>query len=154
MGSPEVIAAQVADFKQAMDRVDPSIPLVCLCGNHDVGDMPSRETIRVYSQRFGDDYFSFWVGGCRCFVVNSSLYTALDEQLWDKFPEELPNKATTLQLARTQDEWLQAELATATGKHNMVFSHIPPFICDAQGKQARRQGKRRRRRRRRLRRRR
>jgi hypothetical protein len=77
-----------------MRKIDPSIPLVCLCGNHgaepapsscltasvqrlpphargtriertDVGNTPTRATIYSYKERFGDDYFRFWVGGVR-----------------------------------------------------------------------------------------
>ena len=50
------------------------IPLVCLCGNHDVGNRPNAVTIEEYKREFGDDYLAFWAGGCRCIVVNTSLY--------------------------------------------------------------------------------
>ena len=31
-------AAQIAEFRSAFDCLDPGIGLVCVCGNHDVGD--------------------------------------------------------------------------------------------------------------------
>lgn len=54
---------QVRDFKQIFKELDPSIPLVCVCGNHDIGDSPTQDSVRKYRSNFGDDYFSFWVGG-------------------------------------------------------------------------------------------
>jgi hypothetical protein len=36
-----------------------------------------------YKGRFGDDYFAFWAGGCRCLVVNSSLHAAQEPALWE-----------------------------------------------------------------------
>ena len=36
--------AQVADFKRVIGEVDECIALVCLCGNHDVGDRPNAMT--------------------------------------------------------------------------------------------------------------
>ena len=37
---PAAQAAQVADFKHTMSKIDADIPLVCLCGNHDLGNLP------------------------------------------------------------------------------------------------------------------
>ena len=39
-----------------MAQVDESIPLVCVCGNHDVGNTPTRATVALFRSRFGDDY--------------------------------------------------------------------------------------------------
>ena len=52
--------AQIADLKKTLDELDPEIKLVCICGNHDVGDEPTKETIDEYKKEFGDDYMSFW----------------------------------------------------------------------------------------------
>merc|ERR1712118_638404 len=38
---------QIADFKKAFSVIDKDIPLVCLCGNHDVGDRPNPLRSRV-----------------------------------------------------------------------------------------------------------
>lgn len=38
---------EVADFKAAMAQVDEAIPLVCVCGNHDVGNRPTEATIEL-----------------------------------------------------------------------------------------------------------
>ena len=55
--------AQFEDFKAVFQELDPEIPLVCVCGNHDVGDQPTVESIAKYRSNYGDDYYSFWVGG-------------------------------------------------------------------------------------------
>ena len=52
-------AAQLGAFKAACGRVHPSVPLVCVCGNHDVGDRPNAASIAQYRGEFGDDYFTF-----------------------------------------------------------------------------------------------
>eukprot|EP00966_Prymnesium_polylepis_P239423 5536893-Prymnesium_polylepis.1 len=38
-------AAQVATFKDIFREIHRDIALVCLCGNHDIGDRPSSATI-------------------------------------------------------------------------------------------------------------
>ena len=55
--------AQEKDFKDVFQELDSDIPLVCVCGNHDVGNAPTKESLRKYRSDFGDDYFTFWVGG-------------------------------------------------------------------------------------------
>ena len=143
---PEQQEAQVRDFKRVMSAIDESIQLVCVCGNHDVGDRPNAATIDLYESRFGDTYFAFWAGGCRCIVLNSSLHASQEERTWDmsgdnagRFGDQSPasvlrDKAEAQAMARDQDEWLEAELASdaaSTAQHSIVFTHIPPFIDNA-----------------------
>lgn len=59
--------------QEVMGKIDPDIPLLCVCGNHDVGNVPNKVTIDRYTSEFGDDYFAFWVGGVRGLVLNSNL---------------------------------------------------------------------------------
>ena len=40
--------AQIEDFRRACALVDASIPLVCVCGNHDVGNTPTIKTLKAY----------------------------------------------------------------------------------------------------------
>lgn len=54
---------QVTDFKKIFNELDPNIPLICVCGNHDVGDSPTQTSLQKYRSNFGDDFYSFWVGG-------------------------------------------------------------------------------------------
>uniref|UniRef100_A0A8D0GQS5 Serine/threonine-protein phosphatase CPPED1 n=1 Tax=Sphenodon punctatus TaxID=8508 RepID=A0A8D0GQS5_SPHPU len=108
--------AQERDLKNTLKNVDPDIPLVFVSGNHDLGNTPTPETIDDYCKHWGDDYFSFWVGGVFFLVLNSQLY--FDST---KCPE----------LKQTQDEWLNGQLAVAEQrncKHAIVFQHIPLFL--------------------------
>ena len=66
-------APQVEDFKRIFQKIHNDVKLVCVCGNHDVGDRPTPQTITTYKGRFGDDYFSFWCRGAQFFVLNSQL---------------------------------------------------------------------------------
>ncbi|XP_074988858.1 serine/threonine-protein phosphatase CPPED1 isoform X2 [Caretta caretta] len=107
---------QEQDLKNVLKNIDQDIPLVFVSGNHDIGNVPTPETIDDYCKHWGDDYFSFWVGGVFFLVLNSQLY--FDSS---KCPE----------LKQAQDEWLDAQLAVAekqTCKHVIVFQHIPLFL--------------------------
>ncbi|XP_054126609.1 serine/threonine-protein phosphatase CPPED1 isoform X1 [Melozone crissalis] len=107
---------QEQDLKNVLKNTDQDIPLVFVSGNHDIGNTPSRETIDDYCQNWGDDYFSFWVGGVFFLVLNSQLY--FDSS---KCPE----------LRQAQDAWLDEQLAVAAKqkcKHIIVFQHIPLFL--------------------------
>ncbi len=57
----DVRERQIKSFKEVFDKLDESIKLVCVCGNHDVGNKPTPETINMYRSDFGFDFFSFWV---------------------------------------------------------------------------------------------
>jgi len=108
---------QVADYKRIMSRVSDDIPLVCICGNHDVGNKPKKETIQSYEKNFGSHYFSFWVGGIQCFGLNSSLFFN---------PKKSP------EIYAEQKEWLKQELQETEKlqpKHRLVFTHHPWFIA-------------------------
>jgi hypothetical protein len=78
-----------------MTTLDPSIRPICVCGNHDIGNTPTTETIEQYTKEFGSDYFSFWIGGCKFISVNSQFYQ---------------DDSATVDLHAKMDEWLDAEL--------------------------------------------
>lgn len=108
---------QVIDFKKAVSKIDKDIPLVCLCGNHDIGNCPDRSTIAIYEADFGSHYLSFWVGGVQSIVLNSTL-------IWD------PSNAQDLY--EEQLDWFKKQLQVRIdGKapvHRIVFAHHPWFI--------------------------
>ena len=60
---------QEKDFVDAFKELDNEIPLVCVCGNHDVGNTPTARTVSTYRNVFGDDYFSFWIAGLFIYFV-------------------------------------------------------------------------------------
>ncbi|XP_062999088.1 serine/threonine-protein phosphatase CPPED1 [Elgaria multicarinata webbii] len=110
--------AQTRDLKDILKGVSRDIPVVFVSGNHDLGNAPTPETIEDYCQEWGDDYFSFWVGGVFFLVLNTQLYFDAS-----KCPE----------LKQAQDAWLDRQLAVAEEKqcqHVVVFQHIPLFRKD------------------------
>lgn len=114
--SEELKDRQIADFKKVFSQVNDDIPLVCVCGNHDVGNSPTVETINKYRSIFGDDYFSFWCGGVLFIVLNSQFY-------WD--PQHVE------EMAREQDLWLDSQLKQTEASQIICFSHIPWFTQNA-----------------------
>ena len=111
---------QIRDFKRICSGIDPHIPLVCLCGNHDVGDRPTVKTLATYGKHFGDDYFSFWVGGVRFLALNTQLYRDWGERGSIASPETREKAAAFAagkgepdideSLITAHEEWLNAEL--------------------------------------------
>lgn len=65
---------QYQDFVKVFKEMDPEIKLIFVCGNHDVGDVPTKETLEKYRNEFGPDYFTFWVGGVKFVVLNSQYF--------------------------------------------------------------------------------
>jgi len=109
-------------FKRVFSRVDESIPLLCVCGNHDIGDRPNSKTLNIYKKRWGDDYYSFWFGGVKFLVINTQVYKALEKE---PYAEDL------LRMRKAQDEWLEKELKATEEEnpaHLVILSHIPPYI--------------------------
>lgn len=107
---------QIRDLKVTLMQLNPEIKLVCVCGNHDIGDTPTESTIQMYKNEFGEDYFKFWTSGCKFICLNSQLY--FDASLASKQAEE-------------QDKWLDKELEIDSNsgiKHLVIFQHIPLFV--------------------------
>lgn len=44
----EINELQIKDFQQVFSKLHPSISLICVCGNHDVGNIPDENTIKKY----------------------------------------------------------------------------------------------------------
>lgn len=110
----EIRKKQEVDFKNVFQ--DLRVPCVCVCGNHDIGNQPTMESVSRYRSSFGNDYFSFWCGGVYFLVLNTQYYEDSS-----KVPE----------LAEQQEIWLQEELKKVKKrkpKHAVVFQHIPLFL--------------------------
>ncbi|XP_028264276.1 serine/threonine-protein phosphatase CPPED1 [Parambassis ranga] len=111
--------AQERDLKAALKGTDPSIPLVFVSGNHDLDQVPTVNTVEQYCRNWGDDYFSFWVGGVLCLVLNSQLYF---------------DSSACPELKEAQEIWLEAQLSRASSstgpkpKHILIFQHIPLYV--------------------------
>jgi len=106
---------QVRAFREAFRGLDPGIPLFTVPGNHDISNRPTRSRLARYRAIFGEDRYTFWVGGV-CFVVlNSTLLSA------GSIPEE----------TRRQSRWLTRTLREARARvpqHLVVFQHHPWFL--------------------------
>ena len=128
-----------------MSHISHDIRLVCVCGNHDVGDRITKGSIASWRKMYGSDYWAFSKGGCRCIMLNSSLLAAKNPLIWRRgfFPhldgaegKDFDLRLRTLGadadvLFKKQDAWLDKELSKDSlkkHKHVIVFSHIPPFL--------------------------
>jgi hypothetical protein len=100
---------------RAISRISETIPVLYVCGNHDIGDNPTIETLSEYRRHFGADYYGFWFGGVRCIVINSCLMMK---------PDAIPS------VTEAQDIWLEEELEQAKlcAQQVLIFSHHPWFL--------------------------
>src|SRR5882757_1928134 len=111
--------AQIEEYLRITHKLDPVIPLYTIAGNHDVGNVPTPESLAAYRQVFGKDYYSFRNGAMEGIVLNSSII---------QHPEKVPDEETQ------QREWLEEELEKAVAEHVrwiVVFQHIPWFLYSA-----------------------
>ena len=93
----DIVAAQVSGFKEVLRELDPSIPLVLQPGNTTLGRTLTRDDVERYVKIWGDDYFSFWVGGVLYISINSQYYhIACDND-------------EAAELKREQEIWLERE---------------------------------------------
>lgn len=86
---------QVQEFKNVFAQLDSQVKLICVSGNHDLTDAPTPKDVEEYKKDFGDDYFSFWVGGVKFLTINSQYY--VDDK-------------NCAELRKQQDTWLANEL--------------------------------------------
>lgn len=118
MPGTEYRRAQEDDFIKLFAKLHPDILLICVCGNHDIGNTPTPAAVKNYCNRFGDDYFAFYCGGVMFIVLNSQYFE---------------DPSLVQDLAKEQEIWLDEKLLEAkTGnfKHVVIFQHIPWFLRD------------------------
>lgn len=114
--------SETAEFKKILSKIDKSIPVHLVIGNHELDNIPKPETLQWARQTFGKDYYSFAVGKCRFIVLNSTIICS-------------PQKVKTETAA--QKEWLLKELASipANEKANtLIIQHHPYFLVTADEK--------------------
>jgi len=66
-------AAQIAEYKRIMGRVDAGIPVYHVAGNHDLGSVPTPQSVAAYTNAFGRDSYTFQHGDFAGVVLNSGL---------------------------------------------------------------------------------
>ena len=107
---------QNQDFVKMWSRLHDDIALVCICGNHDVGNRPSSESIERFENVFGDDHLAFWANGTYNIVLNTSL---------------ISDSSGAPHLFDQQFEWLKEKLDYASKNDAaaiFVFGHHPWFL--------------------------
>ena len=112
-------AAQIAEYRRIVAKLDRAIPLHSVPGNHDVENEPTPESVAAYVRTIGPDHYSFRAGSLAGVVLNSTLI-------------HTPAKAAAVYDA--QLTWLRTELArlkTGGAKHLVVFQHHPWFLENA-----------------------
>jgi hypothetical protein len=109
-------AAQIAEYRRIIGRIDKSIPVYNIAGNHDIENEPTPATIAAYRKIFGPDYFTFQYESLFGIVLNSTIIHS---------PVNAPAALAE------QEAWLgpTLEKAKASGaKHVVVFQHHPWFL--------------------------
>lgn len=111
-------ADQIAEYRRIAGRLDPSIKLYNVAGDHDVENQPTAESLAKYRKNWGPDYYTFDWADVRGMVLDSSLIQA---------PMHVQQEADR------QEQWLRAQLAKAKtdGKRIVIFQHIPFFLASA-----------------------
>ncbi|KAE9333758.1 hypothetical protein PF008_g14299 [Phytophthora fragariae] len=66
----EFYGAQVAAFQELLNQIIPEVRLVFAAGS---GEFETQEELIKYQENFGDAQFSFWFGGIKCIVVNTTI---------------------------------------------------------------------------------
>lgn len=110
---------QIAEFRRLVGKLDKSIPVYYVVGNHDVTNQPKESDLATYRGNFGKDYYSFDFNGCHCVVMDSSLIRAA---------------ATLPDEDKAQMEWLKQDLAKsveASPRQTLLFIHHAPFLKTA-----------------------
>jgi 3',5'-cyclic AMP phosphodiesterase CpdA len=108
--------AEIAEYKRINAKLDRTIHLYSVPGNHDVTNDPTPSSLALYREKIGPDYYSFREGPVYGIVLNSSLFKA---------PAKVPEEAAK------QERWLESELPKAKAANAMVviFQHIPFFLA-------------------------
>ena len=110
--------AQIAEYKRIAAKLDPSIKLYSVSGNHDVENVPTPTSLELYKKHFGEDRYTFRSGNMFGIIINSSLI---------KDPTLAPAEAAA------QEAWLRINLEKAkksSAKNIMVFMHHSLFLKD------------------------
>jgi len=112
-------AAQIAEYRRIVGKIDPAISVYNIAGNHDVENVPTAASLAAYGKIFGPDRYTFRHEGLVGIVLNSSV---------------IHSPAQAAEALAEQERWLRAELQKAKGenaRHIVIFQHHPWFIKEA-----------------------
>jgi len=103
--------SQINEFKRITSKINSEIPVYYTPGNHDIGKVPDKQSLKKYRKNYGSDKFSFTHKGS-CFIgFNSGLIKAKLEKLEQK-----------------QYKWLTKTFKKSQNvEHTILFCHYPFF---------------------------
>src|SRR5439155_7729669 len=104
---------QIAEFKRIAAKVDSSIPVYNVVGNHDIENVPTPKTVAAYTNSFGPDFYMFHHAKFVGIVLNSIIIHS---------PQQTTNRL------EMQERWLRAALEHARDEgapHIVIFQHHP-----------------------------
>jgi 3',5'-cyclic AMP phosphodiesterase CpdA len=103
--------AQINEFKRITAKIKPEIKVYYSPGNHDIGQIPTNESLEKYKKNYGSDCFSFKHKGASFIGFNSGLI---------KGKLEMPEQK--------QFDWLAKKLKESSkAQHILLFCHYPFF---------------------------
>ncbi len=65
--------AQIAEYQRIVAKIDKTIPVYQLPGNHDVDNVPTPQTVAAYRKTFGEDFYTFRMGDFAGVVLNTTI---------------------------------------------------------------------------------
>lgn len=118
--------AQRAELWRIAGKLDRSIPIRWVAGNHDCGAdtvVPTPESLAMYRRHFGPDYYSFEIaagGDPSLFVVVNTSLLAHPHNVRSEFDAQFEFLERTL-----------AGVSAGTYRHVVAFGHHPLFLDSA-----------------------
>ena len=112
-------AAQIAEYRRIVSKIEQTIPVYDVAGNHDVENVPTPASISGYINIFGSDHYTFRHQEFVGIVLNSCLIHS---------PQKTPDELVE------QERWLHLELEQARDaqtRHIVIFQHHPWFLRTA-----------------------
>lgn len=102
---------QINEFKRITAKINPEIPVYYTPGNHDIGQVPTKQSLKKYRKNYGSDRFLFKHKGSTFIGFNSSII-----------------KAKLLKPEQKQYNWLTKKLKQSQETdHIILFCHYPFF---------------------------
>jgi len=102
---------EINEFKRITAKINSEIPVYYTPGNHDLGQIPDKQSLKEYHKNYGRDRFAFQHKGSAFIGFNSSLIKGRLEKSEQK-----------------QYKWLAAKLKKSrNADHIILFCHYPFF---------------------------
>lgn len=102
---------QLNEFKRITAKINSHIPVYYIPGNHDIGQVPTKNSLKRYRKNFGNDRFSFTYKNVLFVGFNSGLI-----------------KANLFKAEQKQFRWLKRQLKKGRVADQIIlFCHYPFF---------------------------